>query len=338
MSGNFSSRLLGLIAVLSCLLLLKEVTLPLHSRLQPISDSQSADTSIQWQFPELPESKHKPTYVESNPNVPENSPEPTRRFSFRDQQAAQPVVGKITAIQDSPKIEGIENNPKIIEAAKSSEKQLPTRNPPLNILKKLEKKSPISRKLISSKADVPDSEDDSGFYSKKNPVEGNEDASIIVASREQSNLDSPKTNRIPSETLPRKRPRLSPDLIRGPLMKSITNAPRIGEIAIECQLHPYGVYIQEMLQSIEEQWNQLTMGSAQYLRRDRLPGKVTLKFKLEANGMISNLARVDNEGYSLAAELCRQAVASRVPFGVWTDKMKKDFGQSDEITLSFQYQ
>ena len=338
MSGNFSSRLLGLIAVLSCLILLKEVTLPLHSRLQPISDSQSADTSIQWQFPELPESKHKPTYVESNPNVPENSPEPTRRFSFRDQQAAQPVVGKITAIQDSPKIEGIENNPKIIEAAKSSEKQLPTRNPPLNILKKLEKKSPISRKLISSKADVPDSEDDSGFYSKKNPVEGNEDASIIVASREQSNLDSPKTNRIPSETLPRKRPRLSPDLIRGPLMKSITNAPRIGEIAIECQLHPYGVYIQEMLQSIEEQWNQLTMGSAQYLRRDRLPGKVTLKFKLEANGMISNLARVDNEGYSLAAELCRQAVASRVPFGVWTDKMKKDFGQSDEITLSFQYQ
>lgn len=330
--------MLGLIAVLGCLVLLKEATLPLHSSLHPISNPLLTETSIQWQTPELPENQHKPTYVESNPNVPQNTPDPTRRFSFRDQQAAQPVIEKLTASQDTPKIESTENNPKIIDTPKGSEKQLPTRNPPLHILKPKEKVASISRKLISSQTDFPNAEEDFGVHSKKNLTDGKDNASIIVASLQQSSQDFPGTKSPPSEERPMQRPRLSPDLIRGPLMKSITSAPRIGEIAIECQLHPYGVYIQEMLQSIEEQWNQLTMGSAQYLQRDRLPGKVTLKFKLEANGMISNLTRIDKEGYSLAAELCRQAVASRVPFGEWTDKMITDFGQSDEITLSFQYQ
>jgi len=40
----------------------------------------------------------------------------------------------------------------------------------------------------------------------------------------------------------------------------------------------------------------------------------------------------------LAAELCRQAIASRVPFGEWSEKMIQDFGQSDQITINFRYQ
>ena len=83
-----------------------------------MSDPLLTETSIQWQSPELPENQVKPAYVESNPNVPENNPDPTRRFSFRDQQAAQPVVEKASVTQDSPKIESTEHNPKIIEAKK----------------------------------------------------------------------------------------------------------------------------------------------------------------------------------------------------------------------------
>ena len=111
---------------MGCLVLLKEVTLPLHSSLHPMSDPLLTETSIQWQIPELPDNQHKPTYVESNPNVPENTPDPTRRFSFRDQQAAQPVLEKATVTQDSPKIESTEHNPKIIKATKNSENILPT--------------------------------------------------------------------------------------------------------------------------------------------------------------------------------------------------------------------
>ena len=62
-------------------------------------------------------------------------------------------------------------------------------------------------------------------------------------------------------------------------------------IGIECRLHPYGVYVQ-MMQSIEEQWNQLAKGSIQYLRRDLLPNQITLTFKLDSNGNISSLSKL----------------------------------------------
>ena len=120
-------------------------------------------------------------------------------------------------------------------------------------------------------------------------------------------------------------------------MKTRTNAPRVGTIAIECRLHPYGVYLQEMLQSIEEQWHQLAKGSMRYLKFDQLPPKITYRFKLMANGSIQSIERLDQEESSIAAELCRQAIASRVPFGEWTDRMIQDFGKSDEITISFSY-
>jgi hypothetical protein len=92
-----------------------------------------------------------------------------------------------------------------------------------------------------------------------------------------------------------------------------------------------------MLQSIEEQWNQLATGSTKYLQKDRLPDLVTWRFTLEADGSISNLHRIDNGKESLPTELCRQAIASRVPFGEWSDKMIEDFGKSDEITINFRY-
>ena len=99
---------------------------------------------------------------------------------------------------------------------------------------------------------------------------------------------------------------------------------------IECRLHPYGVYVQ-MMQSIEEQWNQLAKGSIQYLRRDLLPNQITLTFKLDSNGNISSLSRIDQEGYSLAAELAGK-LCLKGSFGKWTEKMINDFGHTDQIT------
>jgi len=196
----------------------------------------------------------------------------------------------------------------------------------------------LPTKLISSKAEIEKTDNETGSYSKKRLKPGKDIEESILASITNNSSQPNRAKRNSQQVRPKTRPKLSPDLIHGPLMKSTTSAPRTGQIAIECRLHPYGVYIQEMLQSIEEQWNQLAKGSFHYLQRDRLPGRITLRFKLEATGTISNLVRIDNEGYSLAAELCRQAIASRVPFGEWSEKMIQDFGQSDQITINFKYQ
>ena len=120
-------------------------------------------------------------------------------------------------------------------------------------------------------------------------------------------------------------------------MKTLSNAPRIGTVAIESRLHPYGVYLQKMLKAIEEQWHQLAFGSMRFIQKDRLPGTLTLRFTLLSTGRIKDLSRLDSEGASLAAELCRQAIASRAPFGNWSKDMISDFGKFDEITISFTY-
>ena len=337
-SGDFPSMLLGLIAVLITFTILQKSTIARHSSFMPRNHQSKSETEIQWQTKHLPENQLKPIYVEANPNVPENPPDEVKQFSFRDQQAAQRVIKERTNEQKVPKINGTDNNPKIIETSKNPPITNTYPPPALTIQNRQNKDSAVVPKTSTlSKAKVEKQKSKKGIFSIKNLTEGQDKEKTIIARLENPSLPSSsiKVNR--PETIPQVRPKLSANLINGPLMKSITSAPRMGAIAIECRLHPYGVYIQEMLQSIEEQWNQLAIGSINYLQRDLLPGQITLRFKLEATGNISNLSRLDDEGYSLAAELCRQAIASRVPFGEWTDKMIKDFGQSDEITLNFQY-
>ena len=121
-------------------------------------------------------------------------------------------------------------------------------------------------------------------------------------------------------------------------MKSPSLAPRVGSLAIECKLHPYGVYLQQMLKSIEEQWGQLVRGSISYIRKEKLPGKITLQFKLTSEGQVTELRRIDLLPInSLATDLCRQAISSRSPFGKWSQEMIHDLGDSDIVTISFIY-
>ena len=120
-------------------------------------------------------------------------------------------------------------------------------------------------------------------------------------------------------------------------MTTETNAPRLGRVAIECRLHDYGAYVQEMLQAVEDQWHKLGHGSRAFLNRSKLPPFVKLRYKLDSNGRIHNLTKLDPYRAGLAAEICRQAIESRAPYGKWTEEMIRDFGGEDEVTITFHY-
>ena len=337
-SGGFSSLLLGSIAVLFCFVALQEAAPKLKSSFRPLNMKPTIEPEIQWEITPLLETQSKPKFVEANPNTPENPPDKVNQFSFRNQQSAQPEKNNKAKLAKTPNLKHSNNSQKILEKNKEIKQEKPTNSPLTNLKNKSVQTSRIPQKSNPKKSKLLAQSDAQGIQSKKNENEVKPKDKNIIASlqiREQHPLSHPSVK--PSRLNQKTRPKLSTDLIHGPIMKSVTSAPRLGQIAIECRLHPYGVYVQEMLQSIEEQWNQLAKGSIQFLQHDRLPGRITLRFKLQANGQISNLSRIVKEGYSLAAELCRQAIASRVPFGEWTEKMVNDFGQSDEITLSFQY-
>lgn len=330
-SGSFSSSLVGLIAVLIILTTLNE---GLPKLKLPAARAQN-EVQIQWDSEISDFSQIKPRFVEANPDSPQNPPDQVDQFSFRNQQAAQNNLKKKTTSEKIPEVHHSAQSRKIVQSSAKiiKESQLISAKGKVNIRKEktLAPSLPAALKSRNQK----DYKDGVKITNDEFQFKENRNALIVSSTNDRNEIEN--SRKTDSQKLQRKRPKLSPQLIRGPLMKSTTSAPRLGKIAIECRLHPYGAYIQEMLKSIEEQWNQLVTGSNQYIQHDRLPGKITLRFKLQASGQILNLTRIDTEGYSLAAELCRQAIASRVPFGKWTSKMISDFGQSDEITLSFQY-
>lgn len=314
-----------------------------HSNSLPFQKTK--DTEISWQItPEDPQLPNRMKFLEANPDVPENAPDKTSNFSFQDQQAAQ-LDARAKATEQTPRLDGEKETVKIVsppkELIQQSSPEPPTSFPQVTS-GSVQKKTPApdySTPTIS-KIDSK-SENGQGIKLSKSIEEG-KDQRIINLSKEESSggkeFTYKEVPRVASpHPTPRARPRLSPDLLTGPLMKTQTTAPRIGTIAIECRLHPYGVYLQEMLQAIEEQWHQLAKGSMRYLKFGQLPPKITYRFTLLASGSIQAMQRLDTEENGLPAELCRQAIASRVPFGEWTDRMIQDFGKSDQITISFSY-
>ena len=338
-SGGLPSFAFGSTAALICLALIPEVSVSFGvaetSRYNP---SSSAHTQVKWEIaPLLPKNFDEKKFVEANSAVPENPPDETKNFSFRDQQAAQPQIDPKLPSDQTPSVKGSDDTVKIVPTERESQPEPDPVNPPAE--KPAIELTPTAPSLASSsKTDLEKGLSEDGTHLKKGDGQGEESRTIALNQHQLPNDLSPNPSaQLVLKQKQQQRPKLSPELIQGPLMRTLTTAPRIGTIAIESRLHPHGVYLQKMLKAIEEQWHQLALGSIRFMQKDRLPGTLTFRFTLLSTGGINNLSRLDSEGASLPAELCRQAIASRAPFGNWTKEMISDFGKFDEITISFRY-
>ncbi len=306
---------------------------------------ENKEVVVEW-MPSVEEPRLHSRFVEANSEVPQNSPDKTENFSFRDQQASQPEA----PIEDSekPKVEGDEaDSQKIVEAGDpgAAPPPVPVISPDSEAVKDFEQGTPVGKddagQPKESPIDLPEAEDKSGLAVRKVDAQGEDSTAkrpIILkeapALPDHSTLAPVESNVTPK---PRPRLRLAPDLVRGPLMATETNAPRLGRIAIDCRLHAYGAYVQEMLQAIEDQWHDLGHGARGFLSRNKLPPFVELRFKLDSNGRIHELQRLDRNGVGLGAEVCRQSIESRAPYGKWTEEMIRDFGSEDVVTIRFHY-
>ena len=106
------------------------------------------------------------------------------------------------------------------------------------------KTTPPPQQAISAKNDLKEGKSEEGIHFEKSEDQGKHSKTVLLA----QNANPSPINRRDSALTPPKpqtRPKLSPELIRGPPMKSSTTAHRIGTVAIECRLHPYGVYLKK---------------------------------------------------------------------------------------------
>ena len=337
----------GLLAALASCLLAPELLsrlLPETSYHPPKAQAQdTGEVGVEWIPYESPRIRQR--FVEANPEAPENPPDETENFSFRDQQAAQPEAPVEEA--EAPKVEGDKpDTQKIVKSGDpGSAPSLPVISPDSETAKDFERGTPVAKeeegKPKKSPADLPKVDKEDGLAVRKVKEQGEDPSAKRALILNDAPPQQNATSLAPAEpkTTPKPRPRLrlAPDLVRGPLMATETNSPRLGKVAIECRLHAYGAYVQEMLQSIEDQWHKLGHGSRAFLSRNNLPPVVKLRFKLDSKGRIHGLTKLDAYRSSLGSEICRQAIESRAPYGKWTKEMIRDFGSEDEVTITFNY-
>ena len=349
-TNHLQSNIFALIITITTLFsLLSLKSKPFFIVGQKQEPNKGQEIEIEWTIQQLEETRiKKKKFIEANPNSPINSPDNTNNFSFRDQQAAQPTANPEKNKGDLPKVNGMQFSSKVtptkIESPPQPQftEQSKKTTQEENEDKAIEQTAKVKPK--STQISNVEKVDKNGLKIEKQEKDGRD--RVINLSKNHSEKDpnneeqqlALKEPKLETSIARRPRPKLSPDLLRGPVMKTTSNAPRVGMLAVECRLHPYGVYVQEMLRSIEDQWQQLAYNSLSFIQRDRLKNRISYRFTLLADGSISNLKNLDNLGeFSLPAEICRQAIASRVPFGSWTPEMKDDFGESDTITIHFNY-
>ena len=343
-SGGFFSILSGLIlAFVLLFLILGADQLFSIDRIQILSRMKPV-TQISW---ELPKDKSKSikefSFIEANPEVMENEPENSKLLSFRNQQAANPEDFDTKINSNVPISPGKLKTAKIVNAQKQQESQgeIKAESNPITSSQVAPKKQAYANELLETekpKIDPNRSKEDGSFSNAEKNKKRSKIISLSKSKPENDKFSLVENNNIqsPNKTFAY-RPKLSPSVINGPVLRSATLAPRVGTIAVECRLHPYGVYVQQMLQAIEEQWGQLVRGSIEFIRREKLPNKISYQFTLTAEGRIESLARLDKQENSLASDLCRQSISSRSPFGEWSAEMIHDLGESDVITIHFNY-
>jgi len=292
--------------------------------------------TIYWESFESIKQDPPHRFAEANPEVPENIPELTPLISTRNQQAAQPLELDLSKNELLPKERGDSQNLKVVpkEESTPANMPLPVHSPPT-----LETAPPsLPRSAFQDLGKPVHSPDDKSFAIPKSKESTNKKI-IDISTPKNGESIGKKPLQQPKEAPMRSRPVLSLEVLNGPLLKKEILAPRSGKVSIECRLNPLGIYMKEMLTAIERQWGILAGNSFSYFNADQMPSKVTYKFTLLSSGQIEYLQQYQEQKLdNLAAELCRQAIASRAPFGLWSEEMIAEFGNSDEIVITFNYQ
>ncbi len=314
------------------------------------------------------EEKPKPEtqrFVEANPDVPTNIPDSTLNIAARDQQAAQVEPAEIS-FNDTPYLEGEEElSPKILAGIIPSPSQpvIEASQQPMGVQGAEQSSIPLIEEGVvfaspepPPRPDFIDQEPDTeeGMASMLEPGEGKDPAeqpTDRVPLAINLNPDSVEGGTAPNQNsqtqaadaqsqtqpqLPKPRPRLAPDVLPGPMMRSMSGVPGLGMIAIEAKFSEFGDYLQRMYEAIGYQWlllaNQTRRGSAQ------ISSRVVLEFIIYNDGRVENLRVVHSSAGQAATVICKDAVQSRSPFAMWTEEMVRTLGEEQTIRVTFIYQ
>lgn len=296
-------------------------------------------------------------YVEASPDAPENEPDRSDQYSYRSQQAADenPVPSEI----DEPDVGGDEDSQKIQQGSVEQPDPLPpgvyTPEVPQGEdggIDGGQAGAPAEPAVAESPPlpppdfieQTPDEDDGTGSRPETPPEvterEPDPEAPINVYRPVQQAADAAQAQtgegsggEPEARPLPRERPRLSPELTRGPLMRTTGSASRRGAVAIDATFSEFGEYEQQFYAAIQAGWYQ----EIEFFQPIDTASRVRVRFTIRSDGSIEDLEVIDTTASQVATMICESAIAKRSPFRPWTREMVEVFGDARTINVSFHY-
>ncbi len=297
------------------------------------------------------ETPSEPRYVEANPDVPENPPDATDQYSFRDQQAADESQRAI--IDGEPDTGGEEDSQKIVESPPLSAEPMAaqagvigagdaeTEETPAEASVEAEPVSadvtaPTRAPADAFPFDDPEADGDGVRLdpgSERMESEDRDDGAIPLTRPEADATVREEGPREEARPQPRPRPRLAPDLVEAPLRQSQGAAMRRGEVAVDATFSAFGEYQQQLIIAVQRGWFQ----EIEFFQPLDAAVWVHIRFVLQADGTVRDLRVVESTASELATFLCTAAIEKRSPFRPWTREMVEVFGEEQTLNFRFFY-
>lgn len=296
-------------------------------------------------------------YAEANPEVPENEPDRSDQYSFRAQQAADEKPLKDDS--NVPSVDGEQDSLKVVQgqlqqappvppgvyspkvragegegregAKQGAESQAeivpvqPLPAPDFIRQKPVIEKGPASRSELAGEAleifEQPDPEAPINVYQPPADAQPQVQPGDGVGGAAEARPG------------PRARPRLNPELITGPLLKSKSSASRRGNLAIDATFSEFGEYEQQFYAAIQAGWYQ----EIDFFQPIDTASRVHVRFRIKADGTVDKVEAVKTTASKIATIICETAISKRSPFRPWTEEMVRVFGEEQWINVVFNY-
>ncbi len=297
-------------------------------------------------------------FVEANPDAPENEPDRQDQYSFRSQQAASEQVSDHPL--EAPEVDGEMDSQKIIQGTLEQAEPLPpgvyspSAQPgegegtdggkpgapapelvapaqPLPTPAFLEQAS-VSEEGPGSRLETP------GLAQEVIPdPEPNAPIDVYRPQTAQTAVTQTQPGQgnggADVKPMPRERPRLAPELIRGPLMKSSGSTRLRGTLAIDATFSEFGEYQQQFYAALQTGWYQ----EIEFYQPIDTGASVQVRFTIQADGVVRDIEVVQTTASPIATIICENALVKRSPFRPWTREMVQVFGQERTLYVAFHY-
>ena len=284
----------------------------------------------------------QPRYVETNPEAPENEPDPTDNFSARNQQAANETVPDELSPDKTPARDGVDDAPTDKAFAGTLEPQITLQPAPATPDQQPQQgqdgsQDPMSRNPPSgfeeSRSDDPDGLASSrGKPAPQPDPDAKEPTEGADRPQQQALPEIAPSVASPERPAPAPRPRL-PRALPGPVKRQPAGVSQSGRTAVNAHFGPFGDYLERMQEAIQQRWDAL--GRQRSISEAQT--RVVLEFTLLKDGSIRDLETVDTTSQALGTLLCRSAVEQGQPYGEWSREMVNLLGEDEKITFTFYY-